>query len=105
VTANIENCLTALADPTRRRIFEKISRRASAVGDLARTMPVSRPAVSQHLKVLSAAGLVRSEAQGTRRIYQLDSRGITAIRHYFDRFWDHALAEFKTDAEKKETPS
>ncbi|MEJ0000010.1 MAG: metalloregulator ArsR/SmtB family transcription factor [Verrucomicrobiota bacterium] len=80
----LDNGFTALADPTRRKIFEKISRRPSAVRDLARAMPVSRPAVSQHLKVLSTAGLVRAEARGTRRIYRLDLRGVAALRHYFD---------------------
>jgi DNA-binding transcriptional ArsR family regulator len=93
----------ALADPTRRKIFEKVSRRPSAVRDLARAMPVSRPAVSQHLKVLSVAGLVRAEARGTRRIYRLDLRGVAALRDYFDRFWTQALADFKTAAEKTAT--
>ena len=97
---NINQGFTALADPTRRRIFEKLSRRPAAVRDLARAMPVSRPAVSQHLKVLSVAGLVRAEARGTRRIYRLDLRGVAAMRHYFDQFWTHALAEFKSTAEK-----
>jgi DNA-binding transcriptional ArsR family regulator len=98
---NLHDGFVALADPTRRRIFEKISRRPSAVRDLARAMPVSRPAVSQHLKVLSVAGLVRAEARGTRRIYRLDLRGVAAMRHYFDQFWTHALTDFKTAAEKK----
>ena len=98
---NIESGFAALADPTRRRIFEKISRRPSAVRDLALAMPVSRPAVSQHLKVLSVAGLVRAQTQGTRRIYQLNLRGVAAMRHYFDQFWNDALAEFKIAAEKK----
>jgi len=97
---NVTNCLVALADPTRRRIFEKISRRPSAVRDLARAMPVSRPAVSQHLKILSLAGLVSAEARGARRIYRLDRRGVAVMRHYFDQFWNQALADFKVAAEK-----
>ena len=98
---NLDDCLTALADPTRRRIFDRVSRRPSAVGDLASLMPVSRPAVSQHLKALKLAGLVRVQAQGTRRIYHLDYRGLEVIRRYFDHFWDVALAEFKIKAETK----
>ncbi len=98
---NLNDGFVALADPTRRRIFEKVSRRPSAVGDLARAMPVSRPAVSQHLKVLSDAGLICAEARGTRRIYRLNLRGVAVMRHYFDQFWTHALADFKTAAEKK----
>jgi DNA-binding transcriptional ArsR family regulator len=98
---NLHQSLVALADPTRRRIFEKISRRPSPVGELSRAMPVSRPAVSQHLKVLLAAGLVQAEARGTRRIYRLDPRGVAVLRHYFDRFWSHALIDFKAAAEKK----
>jgi DNA-binding transcriptional ArsR family regulator len=98
---NLSDSFAALADPTRRRIFEKVSRRPLAVRDIARAMPVSRPAVSQHLKVLSLAGLVRAEAHGTRRIYRLDLRGVAVMRHYFDQFWSHALADFKTAAEKK----
>ena len=97
---NIESCLVALADPTRRRIFEKISRRPSAVGDLARAMPISRPAVSQHLKILSVAGLVKAEARGTSRIYRMDRPGIVVLRNYFDQFWNQALADFKAAAEK-----
>ena len=96
---NVTDCLVALADPTRRRIFEKISRRPSAVRDLARAMPVSRPAVSQHLKILSVAGLVTAEARGTRRIYRMDRRGVSLLRHYFDQFWNQALADFKAAAE------
>ncbi len=101
---NLSPCFAALADPTRREIFEKISRRPSAVGDLAQSMPISRPAVSQHLKILSLAELVCSEAQGTRRIYRLDFRGIHAMRHYFNQFWSHALHEFKDAVEKEEKP-
>jgi DNA-binding transcriptional ArsR family regulator len=73
-----------------------------AVGELARDLPVSRPAVSQHLKVLKDAGLVVDRPDGTRRLYQLDPAGIEAVRGYFDTFWNHALAAFKTAVEKEE---
>ena len=91
----------ALADPTRREIFERIARRPSAVGELAAELPVSRPAVSQHLRVLKEAGLVVETKQGTRRVYRLESRGVAAMRDYLDRFWDQALAAFKAAAEKE----
>src|SRR5918912_2233892 len=90
---------TALADPTRRAIFERLARSPSAVGELARELPVSRPAVSQHLKVLKEAGLVVDRAAGTRRLYQLDPRGVGTLRAYLDRFWSHALAAFKQAVE------
>jgi DNA-binding transcriptional ArsR family regulator len=90
--------LTALADPTRRAIFERIAGSPSAVGDLARQLPVSRPAVSQHLKVLKSAGLVTDHADGTRRIYSVDSAGVAAIRDYFEQFWQQSLARFKAAA-------
>ena len=87
--------LTALADPTRRAIFERLASSPSAVGDLARQLPVSRPAVSQHLKVLKSAGLVADHADGTRRIYSVDSAGVAAIRDYFEQFWQqNPLARF-----------
>jgi DNA-binding transcriptional ArsR family regulator len=90
--------LTALADPTRRAIFERLAGSPSAVGDLARHLPVSRPAVSQHLKVLKSAGLVSDHADGTRRIYSVDSAGVAAIRDYFEQFWQQSLARFKAAA-------
>ena len=90
--------LTALADPTRRAIFERLAGSPSAVGDLARQLPVSRPAVSQHLKVLKSAGLVIDHADGTRRIYSVDSAGVAAIRDYFEQFWQQSLARFKAAA-------
>jgi DNA-binding transcriptional ArsR family regulator len=90
--------LTALADPTRRAIFERLAGSPSAVGDLARHLPVSRPAVSQHLKVLKSAGLVTDHAAGTRRIYSVDSAGVAAIRDYFEEFWQQSLARFKAAA-------
>jgi DNA-binding transcriptional ArsR family regulator len=92
--------MTALGDPTRRAIFERLAQGPTAVGEIARDLPVSRPAVSQHLKVLKEAGLVTDRAQGTRRLYQLDPQGVGALRAYFDRFWNHALAAFKAAAEQ-----
>jgi DNA-binding transcriptional ArsR family regulator len=91
---------TALADPTRRAIFERLAARPSAVGELAGDLPVSRPAVSQHLKVLKDAGLVVDHADGTRRIYQLDPDGVGALRGYLDQFWNQSLAAFKRVAEQ-----
>jgi len=90
---------TALADPTRRAIFERLAERPSAVGELAGEVPVSRPAVSQHLKVLKEAGLVVDQADGTRRIYQLDPDGVNALRGYLDQFWSQALTAFKRAVE------
>jgi DNA-binding transcriptional ArsR family regulator len=98
--ANHGAMLTALADPTRRAIFERIAGSPSAVGDLARQFPVSRPAVSQHLKVLKSAGLVTDHADGTRRIYSVDSAGVAAIRDYFEQFWQQSLARFKAVADQ-----
>lgn len=96
------NAMDALGDPTRRAIFERLAQGPTAVGELARELPVSRPAVSQHLKVLKQAGLVIDRPQGARRLYQLDPAGIAALRAYFDRFWNHALAAFKTAIEQEE---
>ncbi len=94
--------LAALGDPTRRAIFERLAGRPSAVGELAADLPVSRPAVSQHLKVLKDAGLVIDRAAGTRRIYQLDPTGIEALRAYLDQFWSRSLAAFKVAAEQSD---
>lgn len=91
----------ALGDETRRRIFERLARKPSSVGDLAEAFPVSRPAVSQHLKVLKDAGLVADTAEGTRRIYRVERRGIEAMRSYLDQFWDRALDAFKEAAERE----
>jgi DNA-binding transcriptional ArsR family regulator len=93
--------LSALGDPTRRVIFERLADRPRAVGELARELPVSRPAVSQHLKVLKDAGLVTDRQAGTRRIYQLDPDGVGALRAYLDGFWNQALAAFKEVAEER----
>ena len=98
--ANHTAVLTALADPTRRAIFERLARAPSAVGELARELPVSRPAVSQHLKVLKSAGLVTDQAAGTRRVYSVDSAGVAASREYFEQFWQQSLASFRTAASK-----
>jgi DNA-binding transcriptional ArsR family regulator len=92
--------LAALADPTRREIFERIVDRPRAVGELARELPVSRPAVSQHLKVLKSAGLVVDAADGARRIYRADPQGLEELRAYFDGFWNRALLAFKDVAER-----
>jgi DNA-binding transcriptional ArsR family regulator len=92
--------LTALGDPTRRAIFEHLADRPLAVGELASKLPVSRPAVSQHLKVLKDARLVVDRRAGTRRIYQLDPDGVAALRAYLDQFWSHALAAYKEAVEQ-----
>ncbi len=99
--ANQTDGFAALADATRRDIFERLARRPMAVGELAEGLPVSRPAVSQHLKVLKDAGLVVDHAEGTRRVYQVDPRGVEAMRSYLDRFWDKALAAFKAAVEEE----
>ena len=93
--------LTALADPTRRDVFEQLTREPMSVSVLAGRLPVSRPAVSQHLKVLSDAGLVSARAEGTRRIYTADPAGLADLRRWIDRMWDDALANFATAAEKE----
>jgi DNA-binding transcriptional ArsR family regulator len=90
---------SALADPTRRKVFERLRDGGMSVGEVATGLPVSRPAVSQHLKVLKEAGLVTDEADGTRRIYHIDPAGLGAIRAWLDQFWSHALHEFKTEVE------
>jgi DNA-binding transcriptional ArsR family regulator len=92
--------LDALGDGTRRAIFEYLAEEPSAVGDLAARLPVSRPAVSQHLKVLKAAGLVRHEQIGTRRIYSLDPSGLDGLRDYLERFWNVQLHSFKRRVEQ-----
>jgi DNA-binding transcriptional ArsR family regulator len=93
--------LDALGDPTRRAIFEQLGERPSAVVDLAEQLPVSRPAVSQHLKVLKEAGLVRGVRVGTRRVYSLDPDGLARLRDYLERFWRTALHSFKTRVEEE----
>src|SRR5436305_4403782 len=90
----------ALGDPTRRAIFESLAPRPRAVGELARELPVSRPAVSQHLKVLKGAGLVVDRPAGTRRIYAVDPAGVEALRGYLDQFWSKTLAAYKAVVEQ-----
>jgi DNA-binding transcriptional ArsR family regulator len=91
--------LVALGDPTRRQVFERVAGRPQSVGELAATLPVSRPAVSQHLKVLKEAGLVSDRAAGNRRIYRIDPAGLRDLGAYLDHFWNQALAAFKTSVE------
>jgi DNA-binding transcriptional ArsR family regulator len=95
--ADVARVLSALADPTRRAVFERLSAGPRAVGELAKGLPVTRPAVSQHLAILKAAGLVSDEARGTRRVYQIDPAGLGAIRAWLDRFWEEALGAFKNE--------
>jgi DNA-binding transcriptional ArsR family regulator len=92
----------ALGDATRREIFERLASRPRAVGELAEELPVSRPAVSQHLRVLKGAGLVSDRAVGNRRIYQVDPTGVSALRAYLDEFWNQSLASFKAAAEQRD---
>lgn len=96
-----ENAFAALADPTRRRVFEMLVAAPSSVGSLADHLPVSRPAVSQHLKVLSDAGLVTVRANGTRRIYSASPERLSDLRNWLDRMWDAALAAYAEAAEKE----
>ncbi len=91
---------TALGDPTRRAIFERLVDRPSAVVELAKELPVSRPAVSQHLRVLKDAGLVVDRPVGTRRIYRVDPEGLAALRAELDRYWANALAAYKAVVEQ-----
>jgi DNA-binding transcriptional ArsR family regulator len=93
-----ETALQALSDPTRRAIFEQLRKAPSSVGSLAETLPVSRPAVSQHLKVLKGAGLVSERRDGVRRIYGVELGGLVELRRYLDQFWDESLAAFKHEA-------
>jgi DNA-binding transcriptional ArsR family regulator len=92
--------LAALADPTRRKVFERLKNGPRAVGEIALGLPVSRPAVSQHLKVLKEAGLVADHAEGTRRVYYIDPEGLGALRKWLDQFWDQALAAFQEEVER-----
>jgi DNA-binding transcriptional ArsR family regulator len=100
VTANADLAIKALGDPTRRTIFELVARGPISVGAIAEQVPVSRPAVSQHLKVLKEADLVVDRADGTRRVYEMNPDGLEALRSYFERFWNSALWAFKRAAEK-----
>src|SRR3954447_23036354 len=94
--------MDALGEPTRRAVFELLQGGELSVGELAARLPVSRPAVSQHLRVLKEAELVDERRNGTRRLYRVDPRGVAEVRAYFDRFWNEALAAFKEAAEREE---
>ncbi len=98
--ADAATALAALADPTRRQIFERLASGRRPVGEIARGLSVTRPAVSQHLAVLKAAGLVKDQAEGTRRIYEIDPKGLGTIRAWLDQFWDTALLAFKDEVER-----
>ena len=93
--------IEALGDATRRAVFERLAERPMAVGELAAGLPVSRPAVSQHLRVLKDAGLVSERREGTRRIYSVEPDGVAELRQYFEQFWERSLTSFKKAAETK----
>jgi DNA-binding transcriptional ArsR family regulator len=95
------SALAALADPTRRSVFERLRDGPKSVGAIAAGLPVSRPAVSQHLKVLKNARLVIDLQAGTRRVYHVDMAGLAELRDYLDRFWDRALSDFKNSVEQQ----
>jgi DNA-binding transcriptional ArsR family regulator len=95
-----ESALTALADPTRRRVLEHLRSGPQSVGALAQRMPVSRPAVSQHLKVLKEAGLVADRAEGARRVYFIDPKGLGQLRQWLDEFWDETLTAFQAEVDR-----
>lgn len=100
-----ETGLGLLGDPSRRAIFELLARRPSSVGELADLLPISRPAVSQHLRALRLGGLVVCEVEGTRHVYRLNPNGVAALRAYLDRVWDEALRSFHKAAERGHTES
>jgi DNA-binding transcriptional ArsR family regulator len=93
--------LACLGDPTRRQVFERLRAGPLSVGEIARDMPVSRPAVSQHLALLREAGLVIDRPFGTKRVYAIDPRGLSAVRAWFDQFWDQALASVQAEVERR----
>ena len=95
-----QSAFLALADPTRRHVLERLRGGPKSVGRIAQGMPVSRPAVSQHLRVLKDAGLIRDSKEGTRRVYELDAAGIARLRAHFDQVWEKALGAFQSSAEK-----
>lgn len=100
MAADEDGAIGLLGDPNRRAIFELLARRPSAVGEIADQLPISRPAVSQHLRVLKDGGLVVSRAEGNRRVYRLDPHGVAALRSWLDGVWEHALAGFGKVAEQ-----
>ena len=93
-----EEALSAIDDPTRRLLLERLTAGPRSAGELAEGLPMSRPAVSQHLRVLREARLVNEQREGTKRVYRLDPRGLTQLRTYFDSFWQRAMADFKDSA-------
>ena len=99
-----ESTLKALADPTRRTVFESLRTGPASVGAIAAGLPVSRPAVSQHLKALKQAGLVADRAEGVRRVYYIDPNGLGELRRWIDQFWTDALEAFKQEVERAEPP-
>ena len=101
-SAQTERVLQALADPTRRTVFEHVARSPATVGAIAQKLPVSRPAVSQHLKVLKEAGLVTDRAEGTSRVYSIERSGLASLRAYLDTFWEMTLESFAEAAKEKE---
>jgi DNA-binding transcriptional ArsR family regulator len=100
---NAERALDALGDRTRRRVFARLRNRTCSAGELAHGMNVTRSAISQHLQVLKAAGLVVVRAEGTRRLYQVDMRGVETLRRWLDGFWEETLGAFKEAAERAAT--
>jgi DNA-binding transcriptional ArsR family regulator len=100
--ANAYAAFAALSDPTRREVFQRLQSGGRSVGEIARDLPVSRPAVSQHLKVLKEAGLVADRAEGTRRVYYIDPKGLGAMRAWLDQFWDVALQSFAAEVARSE---
>ena len=100
-----EKAFAALADPSRRRVFERLRAGPLSVGALAEHMPVSRPAVSQHLKALKIAGLVTDKPDGARRVYHIDPDGLGELRRWLDQFWDVALEAFREEVEKPRKPA
>lgn len=101
--ANSSRVFAALHDPTRRAVLERLRDGPRPVGEIARGLPVTRPAVSQHLKVLKEAGLVDDRSEGTRRIYHIDPKGLGAMRAWLDQFWDSALSAFAAEVERSAT--
>lgn len=97
-----DRAFAALSDPTRRRVLERLASGPRAVGEIAAGFPVSRPAISQHLKVLKEAGLVSDRPEGARRVYSIDPQGLGALRAWLDQFWGEALAAFQAEAEREE---
>ena len=99
---NASKVFAALSDPTRRQVFQQLRSGGRSVGEITRELPVTRPAVSQHLKVLKQAGLVSDRAEGTRRVYQIDPNGLGAIRAWLDQFWETALQAYAAEVKKSQ---